>query len=188
MKWDGPLWLQLMGRWVDGGTIQPMQAICEPIYLPAGSIGMENDALGVINREPVPLDHKLMVSPWVLYAYSFSASKPDGAMGDEHILLRLSYGMMVDRPLLACIPPGAIQPEAPTQPLFTVNPATLQRNPCPGYRERVFVYRTPDQPFQASAVIYVDGAGVIASVELFNQQLHQRNRDVIKRCWVSLYR
>jgi hypothetical protein len=168
MNWDCGLWLELQGRWVDSDAIAPEASIGPRILLPPGSFSNENEALGLVNINP--------------------ANDETGQRGDETIALDLSYGMLVDRPIYDAIPPGAIQPMSASQPLFTMNPSTMQRNPCPGYKERVYLYCTPGQPFQASAVLYTDISGSIASVELFDQKLRKLNSDYMRRCWVSLYR
>lgn len=189
MNWDGAFWLELRGRWLKTETASAETVIGPRIFLQPGSFDEENEALGLINVVPVPLDEQLLASPWILYRYVL---QPAAAVSEqqhvEPLVLSLSYGMLVDRPLYGAIPPGAIQPRADSQPLFAMNPGTLQRNPCPGYKERVFLYRTPSQPFQASAVLYTDNNDTIASVELFDQQLRKRNSDFARRCWVSLYR
>jgi hypothetical protein len=189
MNWDCGLWLELQGRWVDSDAIAPEASIGPRILLPPGSFSNENEALGLVNINPVPLDDQLLASPWILYRYVlYPANDETGQRGDETIALDLSYGMLVDRPIYDAIPPGAIQPMSASQPLFTMNPSTMQRNPCPGYKERVYLYCTPGQPFQASAVLYTDISGSIASVELFDQKLRKLNSDYMRRCWVSLYR
>lgn len=190
MNWDAGLWLELHGRWIHGETANPQTMIGQRIYLPPGCFANDNEALGLINVQPIPLDEQLLVSPWLLYQYVLYEASGNLLQTRPHdaIELDLSYGMLVDRPIYGAIPPGAIQPESTVQPLFAMNPGTLQRNPCPGYKERVFLYCTPEQPFQASAVLYTDSSDQIASVELFDQKLRKRSGDYARRCWVSLYR
>jgi hypothetical protein len=184
MNWSDGLWLDLIGRWVADQAMLPEQVVGDPIWLRPNTISRENEALGLINLDPIPLDEQLLSAQWVLCGYRIR----EAADPQQSALLRLSYGLAMDRPIYGALPPGAIQPEASTQPLFAMNPSTMQRNPCPGYKERVFLYRDQSQPFKASAVVYTDVDGLIASVELFEQKLRKATCDIARRCWVSFYR
>jgi hypothetical protein len=181
MNWSEGLWLELLGSRIDGYSAGPEQSMGERIWLKPGLLLMENEALGLINMDPIPLQDTLLRSPWILNGYRFT-------QGRDTAELRLSYGMTVDRPIYPSIPPGAIQPDSQSQPLFELMPLALQRNPCPGYRERVFLYRTLGAPFSASAVMYLDADGLLGSAELFDQTLLHREGDYARRCWLRFYR
>ena len=181
MNWAEGSWLELLGSRIDGYSSRPEQVMGPPIWVQPGLLYTENEALGLTNLEAISLEDELLASPWILYGYRFT-------QGNQSVDLRLSYGLTVDRPTYPAIPPGAIQPQAGCQPLFELMPLAMQRNPCPGYRERVFIYRLPGSPFTASAVIYIDADGLIASVELPDQQLRRHHAEYVKRCWLRFYR
>lgn len=181
MNWSKEMWLELLGSRIDGYSSGPEQTMGERVWLKPGLLLIENEALGLINLDAIPLQEELLFSPWILHGYRFT-------QGDQSTELRLSYGLTVDRPIYPAIPPGAIQPNASSQPLFELMPLALQRNPCPGYSERVFLYRAPGSPFSASAVMYLDSEGILGSAELFEQKLRHRDGDHARRCWLRFYR
>lgn len=179
-----PWHLQLMGRAIDGGPLQgPMAPVGARVFLQPGSFSNEGCGLGLTNQALVPLPAELFRSSWLLEAYELW-NRPEG--GQCLHQLQLSQPLLLHELRLEALPPCAIQPQLERQPWFNVS--TLERNPCPAWAERVHLYQDPGQPFQATAVIYLDNKKRVAAAELFNPELRRPAREehsTLRRCWIQ---
>lgn len=173
-----------MGRPINGGPIQgPMAAIGSRVFLQPGSFSNEGCGLGLTNQALVPLPAELFRSPWLLEAYGFWDRPEGGQCFDQ---LQLCQPLLLQELWLEALPPCAIQPQLERQPWFAVS--KLERNPCPAWAERVHLYQDPGQPFQATAVVYLDNHERVAAAELFNAQLRRPSREehsIVRRCWIQ---
>lgn len=174
--------LQLCGRPCTGdGDEGPAQPIGQRIFLQAGTIADLQDGLGLTNRIALPMPPELLDSRWLLEAYELYAQPADGQLLQR---LRVADQHLINRPRMPFLPPGAIQPTQDRQPLF--HHWQLERNPCPGWLERVHLYQLPGKPFEANAVLYLDQRLQIAAAELFHVPLRHDSGQVnsARRVWV----
>lgn len=178
--------LQLTGRPCTGeAAIGPATPLGDRVFLQGGSLADLHDGLGPTNRSAIALPCSLLTGRWLIETYELY-SQPSGGMP----LLRLPLGdqLVLDRPRLPVLPPGAIQPAESYQPLFSQ--WRLERNPCPGWAERVHLYQRPGKPFEANAVVYLNQAHMIAAAELLHCPLIQADGSLApaRRVWINFSR
>lgn len=176
------LHLQVIGRWAGDGGLGPLEPLGPRVFLQAGTFTEASDALGVVNLDPVPLPEVLLGQRWILHAYELW-DHPD--CGEKIETLRLSYGQEMTQLRYVSLPPCAIRPQQEVQPLFELG--LQERNPCPGWTQRVHLYRMPNEPFTSTAVIYMDKREQIAAAELFAVPLRYYHAGVARRCWIRFF-
>lgn len=181
---EGPLHLQLVGSGVDLIAIPPAP-LGARVFLQPGAFAAASEGLPPMNLEAIPLPEELLRSQLLLRGYQLWTA-PEG--GELVFQSPLPDALLLSDLPISCLPPCTIQPQRPVQPLFRV--LLNERSPAPGWSERVFLYRKPSKPFEASAVLYLDGTRQVAAVELFDQPLRPgRGRaPFVRRCWVSILR
>lgn len=178
-----PLHLQICGRHCDGTAQQgPPQALGPRVFLQSGSLRDEEDGLGQINRTAIPLPAALTDGRWLVEAFQLW-TLPTG--GELLLELPLVDQLLLNRPALQFLPPGAIQLAQQRQPLWCHWPQ--ERNPAPGWEQRVHLYQLPGKPFQATAVLYLDGLQRIVAAELFDMpiRLSRGQIEPARRIWVQ---
>lgn len=175
---DRFLWFQPLG--IHGEHYNPdnIQPIGKLIRLSAGTFSNRDHPLGVVNLIPIELQEGLLDANWLLCGYEIKTQRRE-----ETFRLMLADRLPMRRVQYCCIPPGAIQPHSAVQPVFRLH--KLERNPCPGWLERIHLYPNPEKPFDATAVLYTDIAGSIASVELFDICLRHSHQASHRRIWIS---
>lgn len=174
-------YLQLMGRPCTGEAhLTPAQPIGEQVFLQSGAITDEQDGLGLTNRSVLPLPASLLQGGWLIEAYALH----DPSGGAPVHYLTLTEALLLKQPRLPLIPPGALQPALHDQPVF--HHWLMERNPCPGWAERVHIYQHPGKPFEASAILYLNPAQQIAAAELFQAPLVHidGSHGLARRIWV----
>lgn len=153
--------LQLTGRLVFGDSNS--RSIGTRLFLQPGVFSISPEGLGITHQRSIPLPLDILsCHDWLLDGYQFWDAPEGGTM---HLELKL-HQLMHLRTCLDALPPFLIRLDRRQQPSFYVG--FHERNPCPGWIERVHVYQKPESPFEATAVAYIDGRGDIASAELFN--------------------
>lgn len=180
-----PWHLQLLGRPMDGGPLNGLpRPLGERVFLQPGALADEGSGLGLTNHGLIPLPAAFFRAPWLLEGYQFWDGPAGGRLACE---LQISQPLLLHQQRLEAIPPWSIQPYAAAQPAFSVS--TFERNPCPGWAERIHLYQVPGQPFEASAVIYTDTQGLVAAAELFHVSLRTLAKggeyQSVKRCWIK---
>lgn len=178
-----PTHLQICGRHCDGlAQTGPAHAIGERIYLQSGTLRDEEDSLGPVNRSALALPASLLDGRWLVESYQLW-NQPSG--GDLLLELPLGDQLVLHRPALPFLPPGALQLQRRRQPIW--NPWPHERNPAPGWEQRVHLYQLPGKPFQATSVIYLDGQQRIAAAELFDIPVRNSRGQIepARRVWVG---
>lgn len=175
-----PLMLRLLGVEGDQYTPEAIKPFGAAIEVPAGLFSDPDHQLGVINLERIELPEEALTASWLLCGYELSRA----GKRKEALRLPLCDAQRMHRTQLPFIPPGAIQPGLQRQPMFALS--VLERNPCPGWVERVHLYRDPDQPFEISSVMYLGGNMRIGAVEMFNIALRHTHHPALRRIWLSM--
>lgn len=178
--------LQLSGRPCTGeAAIGPAMPLGDRVFLQGGCLADHHDGLGATNRALIPLPTDLLTGRWLVEAYELY-SEPSG--GEPLLILPLGDQLLLERPRLPCLPPGAIQPAQAQQPLF--HPWRLERNPCPGWAERIHLYQRPEKPFETTAVLYLNQGHTIAAAELLQVPLMQDDGSLAtaRRVWINFSR
>lgn len=186
MTLDGnQIWhLQLVGRWTDHDQQNGRPRSIGPrIFLQPGTLTDTGNGLGFTNQTALALPAEALVNPWLLEGYELWDSPDRGA---QVICMPLVQPQLIHRPQMELLPPCAIQPDRDRQPSFELS--RIDRNPCPGWSERIHLYQNPGKPFDASAVVYLNGQGQIAAAELFQVPLRSGQHDGAlvpqRRAWI----
>ena len=168
--------LGVHGEHYEPSKIKP---IGKTIVLKTGEFSGPDHPLGVINLKPIQITDGLLDGNWLLTGYRLNPYKGKG---------QLDCPLADIQPMrsfpLSFIPPGAVQPTELRQPVFALS--KYERNPCPGWLERVHLYSDSEKPFEATSVMYTDLGGKICSVEMFNVALRHSHHGAFQRIWVSL--
>jgi hypothetical protein len=176
-------YLQLAGRTQAEDQNSRPRPIGKRISLNAGTFQDHGCALGHTNRDQIPLPMDLLRGQWLLEGYELWDALEGGEMA---MRWRVSQPMLMHHLQLEALPPCALQLGLKEQPAFALS--TMERNPCPAWSERIHLYQVPGKPFEASAVIYLNGNKQIASAEMFNIPLRapvdSRGMVVFRRCWI----
>jgi hypothetical protein len=182
-----PFHLQLYGQLAsDDGHCGygPPAPIGLRTFLQPGTFSLVDELLGPTNRSMIPLPPDLIDRTFILRRYQFF-SAPDG--GQLLHDLPLVEPLSLEQPNLPALPPGAIRLDRDRQPIFTM--PQKERNPCPGWAERIHLYENPGSPFETSAVLYLNQDQSVAAAELFNVQLRRWRPGVgnqqARRCWIQ---
>lgn len=186
MSVDGnQIWhLQLVGRWTDHDQQQGRPRPIGPrIFLQPGTLTDGGNGLGFTNQTALALPADALVKPWMLEGYELWDGPDRGA---QVIWMPLVQPQLIHRPVMELLPPCALQPDRDRQPTFELS--RVDRNPCPGWSERVHLYQNPGKPFEASAVVYLNGQGQIAAAELFQVPLRSAQHEGAlvpqRRAWI----
>jgi hypothetical protein len=176
-------YLQLAGRGQGEEQHGRPRPIGQRLFLQPGTLQDDGSGLGSTNRDLIPLPPDLLGVQWLAEGYELWDA-PEG--GEMVARWRISQPMLMHHLQLEALPPCAIQVGLEEQPGFALS--TMERNPCPGWSERIHLYQVPGKPFEASAVIYLNGDRQIASAELFNTYLRtpspDRGKALSRRCWI----
>lgn len=178
--------LQLAGRPCTGeAAVGPAMPVAPRIFLQGGSLADQQDGLGATNRSPISLPPDLLTGRWLIEAYELYSSPESGV---PVAVLPLAEQLLLDHPQLPVLPPGAIQPERRWQPVF--QHWRLERNPCPGWEQRIHLYQLPGKPFDTTAVLYLDSDQRIAAAKLLHIPMLQKDGSLApcRRVWVSFPR
>lgn len=171
--------LQLLGVAGEHYTAGAERPLGPKIELKAGSFADPEHPLGVCNLSLVQLPEELLEARWVLTGYQLSSKALEAPQR-----LPLVDSQLMHRVQMPFIPAGCIQPLASRQPIFSLS--NLQRNPCPGWAERIHLYCNPKDPFYATSVMYLDSAGQVSSVEMRDVELRHAHPNAFNRIWISL--
>lgn len=171
--------LQLMGVLGEHFALGVAQPVGPEISLPAGLFSEPGHPLGLCNLDAIALPDELLDANWLLTGYRLSSS-----MLDKSLTLPLTDAQQMRRIQLPFIPAGCVQPSVLKQPTFTLS--MMQRNPCPGWAERIHIYANPQEPFCSTAVMYLDGNHRIASIEMKDVELRHVHRESFYRVWIAL--
>lgn len=187
MSLDGnqTLHLQLVGRLTDQGEQHGRpRAIGPRIFLQPGTLADGGNGLGFTNQTALTLPADVLVTPWMLEGYELWDGPDRGA---QVLWMPLVQPQLIHRPVMELLPPCALQPDRDRQPTFELS--RVDRHPCPGWSERVHLYQNPGKPFEASAVVYLNGQGEIAAAELFQMPLRSSQHDGAlvpqRRVWIQ---
>ena len=176
-------YLQLAGRGQGEEQHGRPRPIGQRLFLQPGTLQDDGSGLGSTNRDLIPLPPDLLGVQWLAEGYELWDA-PEG--GEMVARWRISQPMLMHHLQLEALPPCAIQVGLEQQPGFALS--TMERNPCPGWSERIHLYQVPGKPFEASAVIYLNGIHQIAAAELFNISLRAPvdncGKVVFRRCWI----
>lgn len=175
-------YLQCAGRLVDENqTVRP-RPIGRRVFLQPGTLLDDGSGLGLTNHDLISLPADLLGSQWLLEAYQLWDEPDGGQVAGEWLL---NQPVLMHHLQLEALPPCAFQPALQRQPRFELR--TTERNPCPGWSERIHLYNVPGKPFEASAIIYLNGNRQVAAAELFNISLREtvESMQVFPRRWIQ---
>ena len=177
--------LQLFGQLANSDIhYGPPAPIGARVFLQPGVFALVDQLLGPVNRALIALPADLIDSTFILRRYQLYDAPDGGCLLHD---LPLVQPLHLERPNLPALPPGAIRLDRDPQPTFSL--PQKERNPCPGWSERIHLYEFPGKPFEASAVLYLDRAGMVAAAELFAVQLRRwrpgSTQQGPQRCWVQ---
>lgn len=177
-------YLQCSGYLLEENQSGRPRPIGSRVFLQPGTLVDDGTGLGLTNHDLISLPVDLLGSQWLLQAYQLWDGPEGGEMAGEW---RLNQPVLMHHLQLQSLPPCAIQPGLQRQPAFELR--TTERNPCPGWSERIHLYNVPGKPFEASAIIYLNGSRQIAAAELFNISLRSavdsQGMQLVRRCWIQ---